>query len=178
MDHRGFLARLDERSSYACSSTTASRQRRTIASKKVLPVVTPHAFRFQEAYNTLLDVLDGAEIGGDDEAVDEHEFILAELLRIALNLDYADEIGRRRLEQFVRMYYIIHSVENLLKRCSAGRMISQEAPPSGLVTRCLDVLRTLSSSERDLIRVIVEVVHELRDAKDDNEVIVRLTPHP
>ena len=72
----------------------------------------------------------------------------------------------------------IHSVENLLKRCSAGRMISQEAPPSGLVTRCLDVLRTLSSSERDLIRVIVEVVHELRDAKDDNEVIVRLTPHP
>ena len=104
MDHRGFLARLDERSSYACSSTTASRQRRTIASKKVLPVVTPHAFRFQEAYNTLLDVLDGAEIGGDDEAVDEHEFILAELLRIALNLDYADEIGRRRLEQFVRMY--------------------------------------------------------------------------
>ena len=57
--------------------------------EKVLPVVTAHAFRIQEAYNTLLDVLDGAEIGGDDEAVDEHEFILAELLRIALNLDYA-----------------------------------------------------------------------------------------
>ena len=74
--------------------------------EKVLPVVTAHAFRIQEAYNTLLDVLDGAEIGGDDEAVDEHEFILAELLRIASNLDYADEIGRRRLEQFVRMYCI------------------------------------------------------------------------
>jgi condensin complex subunit 3 len=52
-------------------------------------------------------------------------------------------------------------------------MISQEALPSGLVTRCLDVLRTLSSSERDLIRVVVEVVHELRDANDDDEVIVR-----
>ena len=74
--------------------------------EKVLPVVTAHAFRIQEAYNTLLDVLDGAETGGDDEAVDEHEFILAELLRIASNLDYADEIGRRRLEQFVRMYCI------------------------------------------------------------------------
>jgi hypothetical protein len=46
--------------------------------EKVLPVVTAHAFRIQEAYNTLLDVLDGAETGGDDEAVDEHEFILAE----------------------------------------------------------------------------------------------------
>jgi hypothetical protein len=55
-------------------------------------------------------------------------------------------------------------------------MISQEALPSGLVTRCLDVLRTLSSSERDLIRVVVEVVHELRDANDDDEVIVRLLP--
>jgi condensin complex subunit 3 len=52
-------------------------------------------------------------------------------------------------------------------------MISQEALPSGLVTRCLDLLRTLSSSERDLIRVVVEVVHELRDANDDDEVIVR-----
>ena len=60
-------------------------------------------------------------------------------------------------------------------------MISQEALPSGLVTRCLDVLRTLSSSERDLIRIVVEVVHELRDANDDDEVIVRLLPlsfHP
>lgn len=80
--------------------------------EKVLPVVTAHAFRIQEAYNTLLDVLDGAETGADDEVVDEHEFILAELLRIALNLDYADEIGRRRLEQFVRMCCIYSSVEN------------------------------------------------------------------
>ncbi|KAI0283165.1 hypothetical protein BC826DRAFT_1061292 [Russula brevipes] len=46
-------------------------------------------------------------------------------------------------------------------------MISQEALPSGLITRRLDVLRTLSSSERDLIRIVVEVVHELRDANDD-----------
>ena len=57
-------------------------------------------------------------------------------------------------------------------------MISQEALPSGLVTRCLDVLRTLSSSERDLIRIVVEVVHELRDANDDDEVIVRPTHFP
>ena len=63
----------------------------------------------------------------------------------------------------------------LLSSVVAGHMISQEALPSGLVTRCLDLLRTLSSSERDLIRVVVEVVHELRDANDDDEVIVRLS---
>jgi condensin complex subunit 3 len=72
--------------------------------EKVLPVIAALAIRVQEAYNTLLDFLDGAkETGGDDEAIDEHEFVLAELLRLALNLDYADEIGRRRLEQFLRM---------------------------------------------------------------------------
>ncbi|KAH9991933.1 nuclear condensing complex subunit [Russula vinacea] len=124
--------------------------------EKVLPVVTAHAFRIQDAYNSLLDSLASAESGGDDEVPDDREFVLAELLRLALNLDYADEIGRRRLEQFVR------------------HMISQEALPSGLVTRCLDLLRTLSSSERDLIRVVVEVVHELRDANDDDEVINEL----
>jgi condensin complex subunit 3 len=74
--------------------------------EKVLPVVTAHAFRIQEAYNSLLDSLAAAdEAGGDDEVTDEREFVLAELLRLALNLDYADEIGRRRLEQFVRTCY-------------------------------------------------------------------------
>jgi condensin complex subunit 3 len=33
----------------------------------------------------------------------------------------------------------------------------------------LDVLRELSASERDLIRVCVEIVHELRDPKDEEE---------
>ena len=47
-------------------------------------------------------------------------------------------------------------------------MISQNILPEGLVARCLDVLRKLSMNERDLIRVVVEVVHELRDNTEDN----------
>jgi condensin complex subunit 3 len=42
-------------------------------------------------------------------------------------------------------------------------MISQEALPHSLVNKCLDVMRNLASGERDLIRVIVEVIQELRD---------------
>ena len=38
-----------------------------------------------------------------------------------------------------------------------------EALPEFLMAPCLDVLRTLSSSERDLIRLVVESVQELRD---------------
>ena len=60
----------------------------------------------------------------------------------------------------------------------SGDMISQEALPENLVTRCLDILRKLSPNERDLIRVIVEVVHELRDPSDpDEDVLVRIPRH-
>jgi condensin complex subunit 3 len=48
-------------------------------------------------------------------------------------------------------------------------MILQEALPDSLVTRCLDVLRKLSPNERDLIRLVVEVVQELRDPPLDDE---------
>lgn len=58
-------------------------------------------------------------------------------------------------------------------------MICQDILPEGLLGRCLDVLRTLSLNERDLIRVVVEVVHELRDpADDEDEQIVRPPPSP
>ena len=51
-------------------------------------------------------------------------------------------------------------------------MISHDVLPESLVARCLDVLRILSSSERDLIRVVVEVVHELRDPSEPEEDVV------
>ena len=54
-------------------------------------------------------------------------------------------------------------------------MISQNVLPEGLVSRCLDVLRKLSPNERDLIRVVVEVVHELRDNSDEDEIAVCLS---
>lgn len=42
-------------------------------------------------------------------------------------------------------------------------MLSQEALPESLLARCLDVLRILSPNERDLIRVVVEIIQDLRD---------------
>lgn len=51
----------------------------------------------------------------------------------------------------------------------AGDMISQNVLSEILVARCLDVLRKLSANERDLIRVVVEVIHDLRDPDADDE---------
>ncbi|KAH9921582.1 nuclear condensing complex subunit [Amylocystis lapponica] len=137
--------------------------------ESVLPVVTALAFRISEAYNELLEAFqedeeDALLRGGilddpeeedrrarRDEARMDREFTLGEMMRLAVNLDYADEIGRRKMFQLIR------------------DMISQDALPEGLVARCLDVLRTLSPNERDLIRVVVEVVHELRDPSEPEE---------
>lgn len=54
-------------------------------------------------------------------------------------------------------------------------MASAELLPEGLVTKCLDVLRILSSSERDLFMLVVEIVHELRDTVKPTEDDVRFS---
>lgn len=131
-----------------------------------LPVVTHLAFRIQSVYNKYQEDLEAVSQERALRALDAHErdvderlddllldseFVVAEMLRLAVNLDYADEIGRRKMFQLVR------------------DMIGQEGLPEGLVARCLDVLRVLSPSERDLIRVVVEVVHELRDEHEGQD---------
>ncbi|OCH93098.1 hypothetical protein OBBRIDRAFT_725376 [Obba rivulosa] len=143
-----------------------------------LPVVTSLAFRIQGAYNDLVKriqeesemefLMSGMERSPEEE--EEHakkeeekmdrEFIICEMLRLAVNLDYADEIGRRKMFQLVR------------------DMISQEVLPESLVERCLDILRILSPSERDLIRVVVEVVHDVRDPSEPEPEIVRVVYFP
>ncbi|KAI0073109.1 ARM repeat-containing protein [Panus rudis PR-1116 ss-1] len=139
-----------------------------------LPVVTLLAFKIQEHYNNLnafandqemenflKDGMVDGEAGEEEEERRakmeeeriEREFVIGEMLKLAVNLDYADEIGRRKMFQLVR------------------DMISEEDLPDSLVSLCLDVLRKLSPYERDLIRVVVEVIHELRDQTDEEEPI-------
>lgn len=47
-------------------------------------------------------------------------------------------------------------------------MISQSSLPESLIPRCIEVLSKISNGERDLIRVVVDVVTELREG--DGEV--------
>lgn len=53
-------------------------------------------------------------------------------------------------------------------------MLSQEDLPESLVVPCLEILRILTPSEKELIRIVVEIVVELRDATDEEELPVRL----
>lgn len=49
-------------------------------------------------------------------------------------------------------------------------MISQANLPEALIPKCMDILCKIANSERDLIRVVVDVVSELREGEGDEEV--------
>ncbi|TFK26559.1 condensin subunit Cnd3 [Coprinopsis marcescibilis] len=125
-----------------------------------LPVVTAFAFHIQEAYNRMLGVLeqiDAARVvqDGESEELEEDlakcEVVLGELLRMALKLDYMDEIGRRKVFTVVK------------------DMLAHPQLPPGLIERCVDVLKEIMPSERDLIRMVVEIIVELRENEDIEE---------
>jgi len=79
--------------------------------RAALPVVTAFAFHVQETYNILLGLMQEEEeaqlMGEEDEDEKERdrreenlattEAVLGELLKIAVKLDYTDEIGRRKM---------------------------------------------------------------------------------
>lgn len=137
-----------------------------------LPVVTAFAFHIQEAYNGLLRILQEAELlgaDGDDEESESREeelakceVILGELLRMALKLDYMDEIGRRKVFSVVSKYFncLLPPAYSLLW---TEDMLAHPQLPPGLIARALDLLKEIVPSERELIRVVVETVIELRE---------------
>ncbi|KAF8635378.1 hypothetical protein AX15_000383 [Amanita polypyramis BW_CC] len=149
---RVFLARVFV--DYCCTTKNMARLEAT------LPVVTALAFRIQEAYNSLVDrfgeleekrvFLQPEALAKEEDEITDREFIIGEMLKLAVNLDYSDEIGRRKMFQLMR------------------EMLTQETLPERLLTKCLDVLRELSASERDLIRVVVEIIQDLRDPGDED----------
>lgn len=48
-------------------------------------------------------------------------------------------------------------------------MISQPNLPPQLVDRCMDILCKIANSERDLIRLVVDVVSDLREGQGEEE---------
>jgi condensin complex subunit 3 len=48
-------------------------------------------------------------------------------------------------------------------------MLAHPQLPPGLIERCVDVLKEIMPSERDLIRVVVEIIVELREGDEVEE---------
>lgn len=65
---------------------------------KVLPEVTRHAFYIQKYNNAWQQA--------SRETEGNYEYIVGQLLEMAKILDYADEIGRRKMFMLLRMYRV------------------------------------------------------------------------
>jgi condensin complex subunit 3 len=63
-----------------------------------MPVVAELAFRIQEEYNKLEETFSSEE-EGDEEENAERSFIVGELMRLAVNMDYTDQYGRSAMFQ-------------------------------------------------------------------------------
>ncbi|KAK9241367.1 nuclear condensing complex subunit [Lipomyces kononenkoae] len=103
-----------------------------------MPEVTKLGF-YIEKYSEFLNV-------DDNEATTvEEEFILEQLISITSNMDFSDEIGRRKVFNVIR------------------DMLSDVTLPDNITRPAVDVLRKVSIRERDFCQVIIETISDMRD---------------
>lgn len=143
---KAFVARIFAKH---CKSLGAVGERKM---EETMPLVTALAFRTQAAWGRLVEQLELAQDGGDNqESILANESIVQSLLHVSMNLDYGDEIGRRKMFGLVR------------------EMVSNALLPEHLINDCLDVLRKLSAGQKDFIRIIVEIAQEIEDVVEVEE---------
>ncbi|ORX55366.1 hypothetical protein BCR36DRAFT_347135 [Piromyces finnis] len=80
----------------------------------------------------------------EDEKI-SNEFIVSQLLGIGNSIDYADEMGRR-----------------VMFSCLRELLVSSEIPNSQIPT-IIDILMKTALNEKDLIRVIIEIICDIRE---------------
>lgn len=123
-----------------------------------LPEVTKLAFYLERYVNVLIDAIKKAQESAeeDDEEDDtvEQEFIVEQLLHIALTLDYSDEVGRRKMFALLR------------------QTLSVPELPDEVTKLTVDVLRDIcapdSAGEREFCSVVLEAVADVHDTIVDD----------
>ncbi|KAJ1963954.1 chromosome condensation complex Condensin, subunit G [Dipsacomyces acuminosporus] len=85
------------------------------------------------------------ETEADDEIRPDYEFVIHQLLLIARMSDFPDELGRREMLTLMR------------------KMIMVPEIPENNIEAIADIIRKLSINEQDFIRIMVEVVSDVRE---------------
>ena len=125
-------------------------QQYQILCEETMPEVTRLGFYLQKYMNTLLEgITSAAELGGGEEETVEQEFIVEQLLRIALTLDYSDEVGRRKMFSLLREGLAMASL------------------PEEVTRLVVEVIRLVCGSdaagEREFCSVVLEAIAEVHD---------------
>lgn len=109
-----------------------------------MPEVTRLAFYIQKYTNAYFENL-------DEDAKQELEFVVEQLLQIALIMDFGDEIGRRKMFGLLRSILVLPEL------------------PEGLTERVIEIIRKITTSERDFSQIIMEIVYDLHDILNEEE---------
>ncbi|KAI8334445.1 nuclear condensing complex subunit [Chlamydoabsidia padenii] len=111
---------------------------------EILPEVTRHAFYIQH-YNSLWE-----QASKDTEG--EYEFIVAQLLGIAKRLDYADEVGRRKMYSVLRDIILVPDL------------------PDDHLGRLVDLISLTAMDECDFTRIMIDVISDIQEQADIDDV--------
>ncbi|KAF2702985.1 hypothetical protein K504DRAFT_485993 [Pleomassaria siparia CBS 279.74] len=125
-----------------------------------MPELVQFAFHVQTHMNALVTLVheDFARGEPDEEAMDiiaDKEFVVEQLLHMALTLDYADKIGRQQMYQIMR------------------EAIAQPALPEECTKLAVDVLRFVcgKQGESEFYGVVLEAIAEVRDTISDDDTV-------
>ncbi|MCJ1473556.1 hypothetical protein MMC13_002207 [Lambiella insularis] len=150
-----FLAR-----SFNDFCTQEDEEKRAALSEEKMPEVTKLAFFIQRYANDLLNRIRQINVtseGEEEEDTVEQEFVVEQLLHIALTLDYSDEVGRRKMFALLRETLAVAEM------------------PDEITRLVVEVLRTVtgtdSAAEREFCGVVLEAVAEVHDTVVNEDVM-------
>lgn len=123
-----------------------------------LPEVTKFGFLLERELKKLIDVVQLAATGEDEDAEEDtvqREFVVEQMLHMALTFDYSDEVGRRKMFGLMR------------------EALAHPALPEEATRLVVEVLRlvcgTDAKGEREFCGVVLEAVAEVHDTIMEDE---------
>ncbi|KAF5024634.1 hypothetical protein F66182_3398 [Fusarium sp. NRRL 66182] len=125
-----------------------------------LPEVTKLAFFLERYLHVLIAAVKRvAEADEEDEEEDtvEQEFIVEQLLQIALTLDYSDEVGRRKMFTLLRQAISIPELPDDVTKLA--------------VETLQDICSPDAAGEREFISIVLESVRDVHDTIIDDPAI-------
>ena len=124
-----------------------------------LPEVTKLGFYLERYMQALIDAIkriaeQGAEEDGEEEDTVEHEFIVEQLLHIAMTLDYSDEVGRRKMFTLMRSSLSIPELPDEVTKLTVEVLQYICAPDA--------------AGEREFCSIVIEAVSDVHDTIIDD----------
>lgn len=114
-------------------------------SEEHLDSIVPEVSQFAHIIAQFFALMESATARGESDAALQAHFIIVQLLRLGVMLDYADEVGRRTMGITLR------------------ELLLAETLPASLVPHILALVSKLYPTEDERIQLVAEIVSDIRE---------------